>query len=156
MKVTACDPYFNEDVAKSYNVTRATVDEITEQCRYITIHTPKTPETDNLFDAKRLARMKKGSYIFNLARGGIVNEDALYDALQSGHIAGAGFDVLVDEPPQTRPKLFDCENFLINSHSGGNSKDGIILTAKVAARNIIQVLEGQPCPNIVNAKELGK
>ena len=96
--------------------------------------------------------MKKGSFLVNAARGGIVDENALYDALQSGHLGGAAADVLEIEPPISRPKLFDCENFLITSHSGGNSKESILLTSKIAAQNIIQVLEGQTCPNIVNAR----
>ena len=117
---------------------------------------PKTRETENLFDAERISRMKKGSYLINAARGGIVDEDALYDALMRGHLAGAAVDVLAQEPPVERPKLYDCENFLITSHSGGNSNDSVAMTCKVSAENIIAVLEGQQCHNVVNAKELGQ
>ena len=156
MKVMAYDPYFNTKAADSLNVQQATLDEITEQCDYITLHVPKTRETENLFDAERISRMKKGSYLINAARGGIVDEDALYDALMRGHLAGAAVDVLAQEPPVERPKLYDCENFLITSHSGGNSNYSVAMTCKVSAENIIAVLEGQQCHNVVNAKELGQ
>ncbi len=155
MDIYAYDPYMNEKVAKELEVMVATLDEITEQCDYISIHVPKLPSTVNLFDAERISRMKEGSYLINCARGGIVNEEALYDALQSGHLAGASADVLETEPPQERPKLYDCENFLVTTHIGGNSLECISATAKVAAENIIHVLEKQPCRNIVNAKALG-
>ncbi|MHC1758995.1 MAG: phosphoglycerate dehydrogenase [Negativicutes bacterium] len=156
MKIMAYDPYFSEEAAKKLGVKKATLDEITKQCDFITLHIPKTSETTNLFDAERIARMKQGSFLINAARGGIVNEDALYNALQSGHLAGAAADVLEHEPPTERPRLYDCENFLITSHSGGNSKETIMLTSKVAAQNIIEVLEGLECPNVVNSKELAK
>lgn len=156
MEVFAYDPFMNQAKADELGVTVTTLDDITEQCDYISIHVPKTPENINLFDAERIGRMKKGSYLINCARGGLVNEDALYDALMSGHLAGAAVDVLNEEPPKERPKLFDCENFLITSHSGGNSQESISETSRVAANNIICVLENLPCPNIVNAKELKK
>lgn len=155
MEIMAYDPYMNEAAAKELGVKVSTLDEITEQCDYISIHVPKMPSTIDLFDAERISRMKKGSYIINCARGGIVNEDALYDALQSGHLAGASADVLNVEPPKERPKLYDCENFLVTSHIGGNSVECISATAQVAAENIINVLENKPCRNIVNAKALG-
>lgn len=156
MRVLAYDPYFNDDAAAALGVKKATLDELTQQCDYITLHIPKTSQTENLFDAKRIAAMKSDAYLVNASRGGIVNEDALYDALQSGHLAGAAADVLAAEPPTERPRLFDCENFVITSHSGGNSVESIALTAKIAAENIIAVLEGLPCENIVNAKELAQ
>ena len=155
MDVYAYSPSINEKIAKELGVTVSTLDEITEQCDFISIHVPKNPSTVNLFDAERISRMKKGAYLINCSRGGIVNETALYDALQSGHLAGASADVLETEPPKERPRLYDCENFLITSHIGGNSVECISDTARVAAENIINVLEKQPCKNIVNAKALG-
>ncbi|MCC8189525.1 MAG: phosphoglycerate dehydrogenase [Planctomycetes bacterium] len=154
MTVLAYDPQFNEAAARELGVVRATLDAITETADYITLHIPLTPEVRHLFDAARLARMKPGSYLINAARGGLVDEDALYDALQSGHLAGAALDVLDREPPPERPRLFDCENCLVTSHSGGNSLESIFLTAKGAADNIVAVLEGKPCPNVVNAAAL--
>lgn len=154
MDVWAYDPFMNDDKAAELGVKVTTLDEITEQCDYITLHIPKTPENVNLFDAARLARMKKGAYLINTSRGGLVDENALYDALMSGHLAGAAFDVLAVEPPVERPKLFDCEHFLITAHSGGNSKECISQTARLVAENVIAVLEGHPCAYVVNAADL--
>lgn len=156
MDIMSYDPFMNHAAAAKLGVKVTTLDEITAQSDYITLHIPKTPENVNLFDATRLARMKKGSYLINTSRGGLVDEDALYDALKSGHLGGAAFDVLAVEPPVERPKLFDCENFLITAHSGGNSQECISETARVVAENIISVLEGRFCPNVVNAANLRK
>jgi len=155
MAVMAYDPYMDHRAAEELGVKPAALDEITEACQYITLHVPMTPENANLFGAERISRMREGSYLINAARGGLVDEDALYAALMSGHLAGAAADVLKSEPPAERPKLFDCENFLITSHSGGNSQESVSETSRVAAENIIAVLEGLPCPNVVNAKALG-
>ena len=156
MELYAYDPYINISRAAELGVHISTLDEITETCDYITLHVHKTPETINMFDAERLARMKKGSYIINCSRGGIVNENDLYDALMSGHLAGAAADVLEVEPPAERHKLLDCENYLQCSHIGGNSQESISETSRVAADNIICILENLPCRNVVNGAELGK
>ena len=156
MNVLAFDEYPNQEAVARLGVELTSLDDLVKRSDYVTIHLPKTPETTHLFDHDRIGSMKKGSYLINAARGGIVDEEALYEALQSGHLAGAAVDVLEVEPPVSRPRLFDCENFLVTSHSGGNSQESILLTSKIAARNIIQVLEGQDCPNIVNANMLKK
>jgi len=155
MEIYAYDPYMNRAVAEEIGVKVTTLDEITETCQYVTIHVPMTPENANLFDRARIFRMKEGAYLIDAARGGLVDEDALYDALTSGHLAGAAFDVLRTEPPAERPKLFECENFLVTSHIGGNSLESIAETSRIAALNLIQILENLPCPNVVNAKALG-
>ena len=79
-----------------------------------------------------------------------MDENALYDALKNGSLAGVAFDVLEIEPPKERPRLFELDNFIVTSHSGGNSVESIRLTANVAAHNVIAVLEGLPCENILN------
>jgi len=155
MEIYAYDPYMNEERAKELGVHISTLDEITEICDYITIHVHKTAETVNMFEAKRLARMKKGAFLINCSRGGIVNENDLYEALLSGHLGGAAADVLEVEPPVERNKLLDCENYLQCSHIGGNSQESISETARVAADNIICILENLPCNNVVNGAELG-
>jgi D-3-phosphoglycerate dehydrogenase len=153
MRILAYDPMPNETSVKAVGAQLASLDEITEQCDYITLHIPLTAESRNMFDAAHISRMKPGAYLINAARGGIADEGALYDALQSGRLAGAALDVLADEPPKTRPRLFDCENCLITSHSGGNSQESILLTAKAAAVNILDVLNGRSCTNVLNAEK---
>lgn len=154
MKILAYDVAPDKDAAKALGVELVSLDVIVAQSDYITLHIPRTEKSYRLFDREMISKMKKGSFLINVARGGIVDEDALYEALQSNHLAGAATDVLEEEPPTTRPKVFDCENFVVTSHSGGNSQESILLTAKIAAQNIIQVLENQPCPNVVNREGL--
>lgn len=156
MEVYAYDPYMNTAKAEELGVVVSDLEEITETCDYITVHVHKTPQTVNMFDASRIARMKKGSYLINCSRGGIVNQDDLYDALMSGHLAGAAADVMEVEPPVERHKLLDCENYLQCSHIGGNSQESISETSRIAADNIICILENLPCCNVVNGAELGK
>lgn len=149
MKILAYDTFKNETVAKELGVKYVGIDELTKNSDYITLHCPKTAENENLFDAKRMRMMKKGSFLINTARGGLVDEDALYDALKSGHVAGAAFDVLSIEPPKRIPRLFECENFVCTAHCAGVSKDAVQKVVKITSENIIAVLEGKECRNIV-------
>lgn len=150
MRLLAYDPFALPEAAEKLGVQMRDLDDMLPECDYVSLHIPKTPETIDLFDARRLACMKQGAYLINTARGGIVNEDALYAALQSGRLAGAASDVLAKEPPDMRHKLLDCEQFLLTSHIGGSSVESLRVTARVSAENIIAVLEGRACPNIVN------
>jgi D-3-phosphoglycerate dehydrogenase len=149
MNVVAFDYYFDKKSADEIGVEFMDFDTLIMTSDYVSLHIPKTPQTTNLINSDVISKMKKGSYLINAARGGIVDEEALYRALENKHLAGAGFDVLEQEPPKQRPKLFDCENFICTSHSGGTSKDAIAKTVLVATRNLIQVLENKACPNIV-------
>lgn len=151
MKVLAFDFIPNHAAAEQLGVELVErLEDMLPRCDYVTLHVPKTPETIDLMNSERLAMMPDGSYLINASRGGVVNEDALYEALQSGKLAGAACDVLNVEPPAKRPKLFDCENFVITSHSGGNSIEAAELIARTAAENIMAVIEGHPCDYIVN------
>ena len=125
-----------------------------EASDYVTLHVPKTEQTTGMIGQAQLARMKRGSYLVNASRGGVVDEDALYKALVSGQLAGAACDVLEHEPPVERPKLFDCENFVVTSHSGGNSIEAAEQIARTAAENIMAVIEGRECDYIVNREQL--
>ena len=151
MKVIAYDPVPNRKAAEELGVQLVeTIDEMLPEADYVSLHIPKTPENVHLIDARRLSLMKPSAYLLNLSRGGIVDEDALYEALTKGSIAGAACDVLETEPPNERLKLFDLDNFIITPHLGGNSVESIKKTAFAAANNVICVLEGLPCENILN------
>ena len=100
MKVLAYDPFITPEVAEKAGITLASLDEIYAQADIITIHTPMTKETRGLINAAAFAKMKKGVYIVNCARGGLVSEKDLYDALRSGKVAGAALDVFEEEPPK--------------------------------------------------------
>jgi D-3-phosphoglycerate dehydrogenase len=123
---------------------------------FITIHCPKTPETIGLFDAARIGKMKRTAFLVNTARGGIIDEKALYDALKANKIAGAALDVFVEEPtPQDNP-LLTLPNFIAAPHVAGVTREAVDRMAVVAVQNILSVLDGKPiADNVINKEVLG-
>jgi D-3-phosphoglycerate dehydrogenase len=123
---------------------------------FVTIHCPKTPDTIGMFNAARLARMKPGAGLVNTARGGIVDEAALYDSLVSGHLRGAGLDVFDSEPTKPDNKLFQLEQVLMAPHMAGVTTESVIAMGIATARNILSVLDGVPiAENVINKDVLG-
>ncbi len=120
MKVIAFDPFLSAERALDIGVEKVELDEIFRRSDFITLHTPLTEKTRNVIDAAALAKCKKGVRIINCARGGLVNEDALYDALISKHVAGAALDVFEVEPAATH-KLFNMENVVATPHLGAST-----------------------------------
>jgi D-3-phosphoglycerate dehydrogenase / 2-oxoglutarate reductase len=118
MKVLAYDPY----VTSPNGVKLVSLDELLEQSDYISLHLPKTKDSANMIGAAEFAKMKDGVRIINCARGGIINEDALYDALVSGKVAGAAVDVFAEEPP-TNWKLLKLDNVIGSPHIGAQTKE---------------------------------
>ena len=111
MKVVAFDPFLSPERAKDIGVEKVELDELFKRADFITLHTPLTEKTKNIIDAAAIAKMKKGVRIINCARGGLVDEQALVDALNSKHVAGAAFDVFVEEPA-TKNVLFGHPNVI--------------------------------------------
>ncbi|MBC7155593.1 MAG: phosphoglycerate dehydrogenase [Rhodobacteraceae bacterium] len=117
MKVVAYDPFLSEDRAKQLGVTKVTLEELLRRADFITLHVPLTDKTRNILSAENIAKTKKGVRIINCARGGLVDEAALAEALKSGHVAGAGFDVFAEEPATNSP-LFNLPNVVVTPHLG--------------------------------------
>src|SRR5580704_8165982 len=117
MKVIAYDPFLSPERAVDLGVTKVELDELFKRADIITLHTPLTDKTANIIDGKALAVMKKGVRIINCARGGLVDESALVDALNSKQVAGAAFDVFVEEPA-TSNVLFGHPNVICTPHLG--------------------------------------
>lgn len=117
MKVLAYDPFLSAERAVEIGVQKVTLEQLLEQADFITLHTPLTDQTRNIIDADAIARMKPGVRIVNCARGGLVDEAALKAALESGHVAGAAFDVFVEEPAKENA-LFGLPNFIATPHLG--------------------------------------
>jgi D-3-phosphoglycerate dehydrogenase / 2-oxoglutarate reductase len=118
---------------------------------FVSIHCPKTPETVSMFDAARLKRMKETAYLINTARGGIVDEPALYDALVSGKLAGAGLDVFEQEPPPSGHSLFELPNVIMAPHVAGVTREAVDRMSVQTARNILSALDGDPIrQNVIN------
>jgi len=123
---------------------------------FVSVHCPKTPETVGMFNAARLRRMKSSAYLVNTARGGIVDEAALYDALSSGKLAGAGLDVFQTEPPPVPSPLFELPNVIIAPHVAGVTREAVDRMSAQTARNILSALDGEPIrENVINQEVLG-
>jgi len=111
---------------------------------FVSIHCPRSPETINMFNAEVLACMKPDAFLVNTARGGIVNEEALYAALTAGKLRGAGLDVLEREPPEPDHKLFALENVIFSPHMAGVTKEANDRMAIAVMENILSVFDGKP------------
>uniref|UniRef100_UPI0040473F6D phosphoglycerate dehydrogenase n=1 Tax=Yoonia sp. TaxID=2212373 RepID=UPI0040473F6D len=117
MKVMAYDPYLGEEKAAEMGVKKVELDELLASADFITLHVPYTDQTANILSAENIAKTKKGVRIINCARGGLVDEQALAEALKSGHVAGAAFDVFAVEPATDSP-LFNLPNVVVTPHLG--------------------------------------
>jgi len=131
------------------------LDAAVAQADFITIHCPKTPETVGMFNAPRLARMKRTAFIVNTARGGIIDEKALYDALKANRIAGAALDVFDQEPTPPDNPLLTLPNFIAAPHVAGVTREAVDRMGVAAVQNILSVLDGKPIrDNVVNKEVL--
>lgn len=149
MNVMGLDPYLSDEKFKALGATRATLDEILAEADYITIHSPLTPETENMISAEQISKMKPTAYIINCARGGIVNEADLAKALKEGRIAGAALDVYTKEPYEE--KIFDgLENCVLTPHLGASTSEAQEAVAVEAANAISQYFREGLSPNAVN------
>jgi len=133
MTVVAYDPYVNE---VPDGIKLVSLDELLAQADYISLHLPKTKESTNMIDAEQFAKMKNGVRIVNCARGGIVNEDALYEALTNGKVAGAALDVFNEEPP-TDWKLAKLDNVIASPHIGAATKEAQARVGAEVAEKLI-------------------
>ena len=122
MKVIAYDPYLSEERAQQMGVTKVELDELLARADFITLHVPLTDKTRNIISAEAIARMKPGVRLINCARGGLVDEAALAEALKSGHVAGAAFDVFAEEPARNSP-LFGLPNVVVTPHLGASTRE---------------------------------
>lgn len=136
MKVIGYDPFLSAERATEQGIELyREVEEMIPHCDYLTVHTPLTDETRGMIGAEQLARMRKGVRIINCARGGIVQEDALADAIESGHVAGAALDVFTEEPP-TNKRLVQLPGVLTTPHLGASTDEAQDLVAVEAAEII--------------------
>ena len=157
MNVLVYDPYLSADeVRRAGYEAVADLDAALPRADFVSIHCPKTPETVGMFNAARLRRMKPSAYLVNTARGGIIDEAALYDALTSGKLAGAGLDVFAQEPPPVPNPLFELPNVIIAPHVAGVTWESVDRMSEQTARNILSVLDGEPIrQNVINQDVLG-
>lgn len=119
------------------------MEEVLKESDFVSFHMPLRPDTTNIINAKTLSLMKPGGYFINMARGGSVDEEALYDALIKHKIAGAAIDVFAVEPPGRDNKLFQLENLIVSPHNAAHSYDSMERMAYNAATEIVKVLNGK-------------
>ena len=152
MNVIAYDPYLSAETVRATGCEPVSdLDAAIPRADFVTIHCPRTDETSGMFNAARLQRMKKTAYLVNTARGGIVDESALHDALTSDTIAGAAIDVFDPEPPPPDHPLLKLANFVTSPHMAGVTRESIDRMAVQAAYNVLSVFDGKPIrENAVN------
>ncbi len=150
MKLLAYDPFLSNERAEQLGCQLVDLDLLLQQSDYITLHIPKTPESTHLINAERLAKMKPNARIINCARGGIVDELALADALKSGQIAGAALDVFESEPLEESPLKSLGKEMILTPHLGASTAEAQVNVAIDVAEQIRDVLLGLPARSAVN------
>lgn len=151
MKLIAYDPYISNDRAEQIGCRLVELDVLMREADYITLHVPKTPETANLIDAEALAKMKPTTRIVNCARGGLIDEAALAEAIESGQIAGAALDVFGNEPLEEGSPLRNVgKNLILTPHLGASTAEAQVNVAVDVAEQIRDVLLGLPARSAVN------
>jgi D-3-phosphoglycerate dehydrogenase len=150
MKVVAYDPYINRERAKELGVEVMTLDELFPVADFITVHTPLIKETKHLINSTTIATMKDGVRIINCARGGIINESDLYDAIVQGKVAGAALDVYEEEPP-VASGIISLDQVISTPHLGASTVEAQLNVAVSVAKQCIEVLKGGSAKFVVNA-----
>jgi D-3-phosphoglycerate dehydrogenase len=149
MRVIAFDPYISKEAAEKNGVDLVSLDELLRQSDFITVHTPLLEETRNLIDKKAFAKMKDGVILINCARGGIINEPDLYEAIRSGKVAGASLDVFEKEPAIGNP-LLDLEEVVCTPHLGASTGEAQENVAIAIAKQVVDYLLRGEARNAVN------
>lgn len=153
MKVVAYDPFLTPERAVEMGVEKVTLDELLARADFITLHTPLTDSTRNILSKENLAKTKKGVRIINCARGGLIDEAALKDALDSGQVGGAAMDVFVTEPAKESP-LFGTPNFIATPHLGASTNEAQVNVAIQVAEQISDFLLSGGVTNALNMPSL--
>jgi D-3-phosphoglycerate dehydrogenase len=141
MTVLAHDPFIDGTPEQLPQIQTVSLDGILQQSDFVTLHAPLTNQTHHIIGSDELAVMKPDAYLINTARGGLVDEGALFKALSAGQIAGAAFDCFADEPPVNSP-LLELENLVLTPHIGAHTKESIKRVGVMAAENVVAVLTG--------------
>jgi D-3-phosphoglycerate dehydrogenase len=156
VKFLAYDVYQDKTFAEEHGVEFVTLEELLARSDIITLHAVLTAETQSLIGEKELASMKPSAYLVNTARGGLVDEQALSQALVEKRLAGAGLDVFADEPPVNSPLLQLGDKVLLAPHLGAQTTETVMRMGRMAAENIVQVLKGERPVGLVNPEAYSK
>lgn len=154
MKIIAYDPYVDNEIASKQGVKLASLDDIWKHSDIISFHVPKAPETKNLLNKETIQKCKKGVIIINCARGGIVNEGDLAEAINSGHVSQAAFDVYEEEPVKDSPLLYLGDKVVLTPHLGASTEEAQVNVAVDVAEQIKDVLSGGYAKSAVNLPQM--
>src|SRR5580704_7872201 len=153
MRVLACDPFLTEDAAREAGVILVSLDQLLAESDFLSLHTALVPETERIINAANLAKTKRGAYIVNTARGELVDEVALAEALRSGQLAGAGLDVFAVEPPKDSP-LLGLSNLIATPHVAGSTAEAQEEVGTLIAQQVRDFLADGVVRNAVNLPSL--
>ncbi len=158
MQIVAYDPFIAPEQARDLEIELAQLDEVYARADFLTVHTPLTPETRSLIDREALGKMKKGARVINCARGGLIDEQALYEAIKSGAIAGAALDVFSQEPPPPEHELLQLDQVIVTPHLGASTQEaqeGVAFTVAEQMRDFLLtgVLRGAVNVPAIGVKE---
>lgn len=149
MNILAYDPFLDADMVRRENAEARSLDDLLEEADVLTLHVPLTDETRNLLDARRIGKIKPGALLVNCARGGVVDEVALLEALEEGRVAGAGLDVFAEEPP-TDYVLARHPRVVATPHLGAQTREAQVRISTETARMVVRALEGSLAVTAVN------
>ena len=155
LKLFGIDPYVTPEQAAELGVELVTLDDLLRRADYVTLHCPLNDETRGLIGAAQLAQMKPTACLINMARGPVVVQAALYDALVNHTITAAALDVLEQEPPQPDDPLLQLDNVIITPHTSSGSVEAVLQLRRDTAQNVVDMLSGKLPRSIVNRKALG-
>ncbi len=150
MTLLGSDPYVTAEQAALRGVELVEIEQLLERSDAVTVHVPLSRATTGLIGTRAIARMKRGAFVLNVARGGIIDEPALASALREGRLGGAGIDVFEDEPPTGSP-LLDAPNTVLTPHLGASTAEAQVAVAEEIAEQVLDVLDGRPARYAVNA-----
>ncbi len=154
MQVLISDPFVNEDQAAEAGVEKVELPELLRESHFVTLHSPLIPQTEKMMSTEQFAVMRDDAFVINCARGGLIDEDALYDALTSGAIAGAGLDVVVDLAPPIDPRIRQHDNVIVTPHTAFFSQEAVLELEERAAGEVASVLHGKMPDNLFNTAVL--
>ncbi|MGR9099517.1 MAG: phosphoglycerate dehydrogenase [Gammaproteobacteria bacterium] len=153
MRVIAYDPFVTAEMFEELGVEPVSFDELISDSDYLTLHCPLNDKTRNAIGEEQITKMKKGARIINCARGGLIDETALYNALKNGHLAGAALDVYANEPPKDSP-LMELENIVFTPHLGASTHEAQVAVSVEIARQVVTYLNTGEAVNALNLPRL--
>jgi D-3-phosphoglycerate dehydrogenase len=155
MKLLGYDPYLKPEQAAEIEVNLNSLEDLLKKSDFVTIHVPLGPQTENLLNSGNLSLMKPGSFLINCARGGIIDEKALYESLKNKQIAGAALDVFAAEPPLNSP-LLELENIVVTPHLGASTQEAQERVAFDVIEQLLEIFQGKPARSPVNIPSLSQ